>query len=286
MLSVKEIGARWRANPFVEYPWKVDGQGHCRKGHSAGCIAHCDELGRNVYLKPKAPLTPRAAAHEKIASDLAHDLDVNVPPVVLTNPPPGWDGQFAVCASLVLYPFQLHWGAAKHGVRNAESISDADALQETVRGALHSDSALRDAVLRTAPVDAARAFAFDVWVNQPDHDHPSNIAWGAHSESNSSLVFFDYEMAFNTAPLIGHPPAGQATTVPFPVELLQLLDNDVLLDTVSAIETYSAASLRNIVGRIDQRWLGSSDGEGILEVLESRRRSLRSAISSVMEVAS
>lgn len=235
-------------------------------------------LGRTAYLKPRRPLVPEAAALEKIASDLAHDLDVRVPPVILTNPPGGWQGGPEVCASLVLYGFQLHWGAAQHGVQIRAGAAVPEDPTQHARAALLAGSSWGRLIEESARVAAARAFVFDSWVGQPDHNHPSNIAWGLSltDESDHSLCFFDYEMAFGVGGWTELAPA------PFPEELLAHLDPEEAVATISQVEGLPDETIRAVVHRIPGRFMKSKRKEDIIHTLVERRTQLRAALTPVL----
>lgn len=236
-----------------------------------------DELGRPAYLKPRRPMVPEAAALEKLASDLAHDLGVRVPPVVLTNPPTAWSGATEICASLVLYGFQLHWGAASHGTKNkAEAIPDEQAM-EHARGAIQARTRWGELILEAAVAAAAPALVFDTWVGQPDHDHPSNIAWGMNlaNEADHGLCFFDYEMAFGVG---GWAPVAPA---PFPRELLAVLKAEDVMRAVTAVESLGAEHISAVVNRIPERFMSAERKRNIVTQLMDRRRRLHAALEPV-----
>jgi hypothetical protein len=267
-----EVAARWRQVAFLDEDWSVV-PGHARIGHQGGVLAISKSLGRKAYIKPKKPMVPQAAANEKLAADLAHDLGVNVPPAVLTKPPVmGWDGQDLVCASLVMYGFQLHWGAAKHGTRNPPANNDGPA--DSARGAILANSPWGRALRAAVPASAARALVFDTWVGQADHDHPSNIAWGINpqDESDNAVTFFDYEMAFGVGMWA---PVARA---PFPAELLALVDHEQVERAVSDVEQYDEDRLRSIVARIDDRHLRPDQKSDIIGHLLARRALVRAAL--------
>lgn len=267
-----DVAALWRRQPLIHDTWTIV-RGHVRDGHQGGALATAASIGRNAYIKPKKlMLTPRSAANEKLAADLATDLGVNVPPAVLTNPPPGWDGQNLICASLVMHGFQLHWGAAKHGTRNPPI--NRDSATATARGAIASDTDWGAALRSIAPAQASRAWVFDAWVGQVDHDHPSNIAWGINpdNEADHALAFFDYEMAFGVG---GWAPTAKP---PFPVEFLAMLDRDVVNRTVALIEGIAEDHLHETVFRIPESHLAEADKVNIFEQLLTRRVTLRAAL--------
>ncbi len=81
-----EIATRWRdavMSPHAEWKTSPNKAGYV-EGMSKGFMVSCCELDRRAYLKPIEPMGD-VAAREKIASDLAFELGVAVPPVVLAR---------------------------------------------------------------------------------------------------------------------------------------------------------------------------------------------------------
>lgn len=276
-MSTTDVAATWRAEAHLPYEWRPT-KGHCRVGHGGGLIAICQALGRPAYLKPRKPLLPEAAALEKVASDLAHDLRVSVPPVVLTDPPEGWVGATEICASLILYGFQLHWGAASHGVQNRPINSMPDDPHEYARAALRSGTSWGKKILEVVPTSAARAYVFDTWVGQPDHNHPSNIAWGIdlQNEDDHGLCYFDYEMAFGVG---GWTPL---TPAPFPEELLSYMDPEEALKAAEEASIMPSENIRAVVSRVPSRYMPSDRKEDIITNLLERKCLLPKVISSAI----
>lgn len=237
-------------------------------------------LGRPAYIKPRAPMVPEAAALEKIASDLAHDLGVDVPPVILTDPPPGWTGtNRAVCASLVLYNFQLHWGGGQHGVRLPPGSAVKDDPNLHARAALLRQTKWGKMVAEAVPVAAARAFVFDCWVDQPDHNHPSNVVWGLDTAdiTRHGLCFFDYEMAF------GAGGWSSLAAAPFPEELLAGMSREEVAATVARVQAYAPETIHAIVDRIPARFMNASRKIDVVQHLTERREALGEALGRFLK---
>lgn len=277
MLTTNTIADDWRSSAFRTYQWRKAG-GHCRTGHGGGMIVFRPELGRAAYMKPRKPMAPEAAALEKIASDLAYDLEVTVPPVILTDPPSGWNGCREVCASLVMFGFQLHWGGARHGVKIQYDGLVEDDPSAHARAAIMSDTTWGRMIVDDAKTVAARAFVFDTWVGQPDHDHPSNIAWGVNlaDEADHSLCFYDYEMAFGVGGWADLTPA------PFPRELLAHLDPESAEQALREVETFPIETIDDVTRRIPDRFMQPDRKENIIEQLTSRRMAVREALAPVL----
>lgn len=224
--------------------------------------------GRVVHLKPRFKTTYPVAAREKIASDLAHDLNVPVAPVVLSiiqEPPPLAPARCReVALSLRMFRQAEPWSLVRGRITGRIGA----------RGFGMGDRARRAAV-----IDAARAFVFDVWVGQYDHtnNHTSNFIYGFDESTgpDGAFSFFDYEMAlgaFNWPPI--DPP------IRFPPELLALVSREEVTNTVDRITQFPANSIRTIVGRIPEQFLHREEGERIVSGLMERRPQLRAAVDS------
>ena len=120
MLEEAAIRAEWRRQVNPSWSWRRSRNqagtlGRVPQGEGGGFYVHCSEFPkRRAYLKPLATCKPgnERAAREKIASDLAHDLGVNVPPAVLwTRTDLGADEEKHVCLSLVMSAHQAPWGS-------------------------------------------------------------------------------------------------------------------------------------------------------------------------------
>lgn len=280
MLTRRAVAESWRANAYLPLAWRPANGGHLRQGHGGGVIAIDASLGRPAYIKPRSPMVPEASALEKIASDLAHDLGIELPPVVLTDPPTGWTAaNRQVCASLVVYGHQLHWGGAQHGVQLRPGSAVADDPAQHARAALLHKTAWGRLVATDIPIQAARAFVFDSWVGQPDHNHPSNIVWGIDTKDagQHGLCFFDYEMAFGVG---GWAAVGPA---PFPEEMLAGMDRGEVAATIARVEAMQVAPIRAIVDRIPVRFMQHDRKEDLLQQLLTRRETLREVLAAFVE---
>lgn len=131
---------------------------------------------RRAYLKPlKRQPAHRRAAREKIAADLACEVGLCVPPVLLTENGKTTDAERFAAVSLVMYPIQISWGAIDDRLARGEPAEFAPMLPRL-------------------PTAASHALAFDTWVGQSDHISPSNIVFGFESgrAHEGRLVFLDY----------------------------------------------------------------------------------------------
>src|SRR5262249_5279264 len=114
-----EIAAHWRSVCVSPYTWKVAAdQVGVVTGEAGGYRGESDGFPRRGDLKPAHAhaneSTHARAAREKIASDLAQDLNLPLPPALLTkreNPPNGCTPNVVV--TLIMYPQQWPWSQVR-----------------------------------------------------------------------------------------------------------------------------------------------------------------------------
>jgi hypothetical protein len=211
------------------------------------------------------------AAREKIVSDIAHDLGVSVPPVLLYDrgsSTPG-DEERYVCVSRVMFPGQMAWQQVKQLI----VMSQDDRATTIVKGAL--------------PVDSAMAFALDAWVGQPDHnDHPHNIVFGytPSATPNGRFIFLDYAWSLGyhgTRRPFGWDNDGWKTTEcpPFPPHMIRFMDKQALRRTIEKIEQTEDSTIVDVVERIPDHFLPEPQRRTILTGLLGRKKLVRQILS-------
>lgn len=266
-MDTASIAAIWREDCLSTDVWiRADSQAGAADAIADGFYMVSEAIGwRRAYVKPRSRGGPRGRpAREKIASDLAFDLEVPVAPVVLVERhDAGTTEERHVCASLVMFPSQQPLWA----VRRALSQGGRSKLGEKAR--------------LTLSQDAARGIAFDTWVGQTDHHprHPHNIILGWDQEQRSSFVFLDYEYAFGGS---GGGWRGarsrDCAIAPFPDEFLEDLDPSVLDEMVTRIEGISGAAIERVIARIPTAFLNDAQKDEVLEGLLARQPLVRSAL--------
>lgn len=267
----------WRQLVVSPWPWR-----HCTnqagalvhtRGEAGGFFVTCEALGGcRAYLKPLSRATHAGqvrAAREKIVADLAHDLEVLVPPVLLYDRGTTQSGEEQhVCLSRVMFPRQWSW----HQVKQIIAASDAnDRATKIVMNALR--------------VDPARAFALDAWVGQPDHnDHPHNIIFGYSPgvTPNGRFVFLDYAWSLGyhrEEPFCWEGEAWKTIgSPPFPPYMVRFLDRKVLEECVQNIEATPDERITEVVERIPGHFLPADQRRMILAGLLGRKNLVREAV--------
>lgn len=272
-MRTSDIAYDWRRIVIHPGPWTRCATQISQVGLSGGFEVESPTIPRRkAYLKPLKPgsyPTLGVAAREKLASDLAYDLDVPVPPVVLFQRGDAGAGEeVACCVSVISYPRQIHWGLLRHG----RGDPMAPLLKENID--------------RHLPIAAAKALAFDTWVLQNDHDHDSNSAFGYdfREMSNRGFVFFDYAFAFAFTKVedeITHyfEAFGE---VNFPSAMRENLDKSILDKTISRIEEYPEDTIKELVTRIPTSFLDDDTKARLVAGLAHRRRKLRTILGAYL----
>jgi hypothetical protein len=267
-----EIAAQWRTTCISPYVWRPDGDQHgVKTGEAGGYRVVADGFPRRGYLKPANAHGDEAvharAAREKIASDLAFDLNLKVPPAVLTSreqPPAGCTPYVVV--SLIMYPQQWTWSEVR-GL----------AIEQSPLGA-----AMAGALARCTSL-----LAFDTWLGQTDHgDHPDNVIWGYNPTrlGESAIIFLDYanSMGFNGE--WANDGWQNVAAAPWPPRMLDHIAPAELQQTVERIEGFSQDAIREVVNRIPDPFLAAEHKTAITAGLIGRRALVAGALHASLKV--
>lgn len=134
---------------------------------------------------------------------------------------------------------------------------------------------------RRSPGQAARALAFDTWVDQTDHgDHPSNIVFGyegGHYQAGE-FIFLDFAFSMGVSGSWANEGFRACGAAPFPARMCSSVDAAVLEETVQKIETLPEGTITSVVERIPWQWLPPEEKQVILAGLLGRRSLVRSAL--------
>jgi hypothetical protein len=173
------LGDDWRAQLFSTFAWQQDAS-RPNPGEAGGFFVTCPDVPRRAYLKPTRICGddhPRAA-NEKIVSDLAAELDLAVPPVLLFRRPACPAGEESrTCVSLV--PFDEFWEWSEF-----YNLAPTPSIQAVVRGLL---------------ARGCGVIALDAWVGNTDRDNGRNAGFGnsVAAPAESTFLFLDHANALN-----------------------------------------------------------------------------------------
>lgn len=262
-----EIARQWRALAISHERWeRSENQAGAFTGEANGYMVRLPSLDRDrrAYLKPVTPHEIRRAAREKIASDLAHDLGLPVPPVLLVNRKAETEGEeTAACVSLVLYPSQHSWSYAKFAMQQLRKHLPLDEMFSR----------------------ASRMLPFDAWLGELEHKHSQhNIVAGYESDARSaSFVFLDYSFAFGFRSCWEGSGWTKMDPQGLPSQMQQRIDAQAVQESLDLILRLSEDSIRGIIERIPDSHLAKEKGQRILHALLGRRELLAGSVEKLLE---
>lgn len=275
--SDRPKAADWRAHAYRPWKWRrchqqAGASSDYRPGEAGGFFVECDEFpDRRAYLKPvKRDRLQYRAAREKIAADLAYDIDLCVPPVLLATRQDAPDNEERnVCVSLVLYPRQWSWKQLR------PVLFDPDSQQ-----------AIAPIAEKALPSQAAYALAFDTWVGQYDHkDHPHNIVFGydpKNPETENSFIFLDFSFSMGLDGRWDNGNYKEVKIAGFPELMLKNLSTNDLSSAVSKIEGLADARINDTVTRVPETHISEEDADLISNALCYRKHGLRDALKGML----
>lgn len=165
----------WRDVIVSAHDWESAGP-PAKPGAMGGSFMRCRQTQRVAWFKPAASASGnRMLAREKIASDLAHELKLPVPSVLLLRNC-GEEGLVERgCLSLV---------------RHHEQPELADVLP----GSTNMSPALKS--LFAAYLDS-RIIAFDAWIGNRDRGSARNTVIGYENGEPPEILFIDYALSMD-----------------------------------------------------------------------------------------
>lgn len=258
--AVEAIARHWREHAVSPDDWRATtGKTGEAEGEAQGYFVTSGPL--NAYAKPSAidpgPNAPPRAAHEKIASDLAFDLGLPLPPAILHS----WKGKPAAgnqpFVVLSLIPF-----LAAHKWRVVRAIPDVE-LQ-----------------LRQQLIGAASAIVpFDTWLDNRDRPNDGNLLVSqADANPPGSLVaaYIDYAYCMTHGWRQGDYKVMTPVAI-YPIDA-SAADKTIMDDVIKRIEELPDENIRKVVNRIPSDFLSESDRTHVVDGLLYRRQLLRNVL--------
>jgi hypothetical protein len=258
--DIRPLAQEWRNDLHSTHAWQQHGR--AVPGEAGGFQVKCVNTGILGYLKPTRiclPSQPRPA-HEKIAYDLAYELNLPVPPVLLYRRPEICDEKRA-CVSMFAYPEIFTW----HQIQSAlPGMSAAD------RKKIDDDMQASSGIL-----------AFDYYVGQTDRANPLNIVWGSDATKNiSGFCFIDYSFSMNHDGAWSGDKWQTLVHLNLPAGFFDAgtVDITIVRNAVTAIESLPDDKIVEIVNRIDGDYLSGTYRRELLNGLLNRRALVRNVI--------
>lgn len=257
--ALSGIRRQWRQDIVSDHAWQPDTTATLAPGEAGGYRVRCDGFPFGAYLKPTrvCDLNNPRSANEKIVADLATDLDLDVPPVLLhrrNGCPPGEESH--CCVSLILYPEQQEWGL----VRNLASM----------------DAAVR-AIVTASLARYSGNVALDVWIGQTDRNNDRNAIFGINplSPAEGGFVFLDHANTLNHGNRWDGNRWENLEMVPLPNPFRDSLDRNVVLQGCDRIAGMADNVVSEIVNRIPDSFMRPTHRGIVVAALNGRKARLR-----------
>lgn len=224
----------------------------------------------HAYLKPirkDGPDSPRAA-FEKIAADLAGELDLCVPPVLLFDRPVKSSHEEKKCAlSLICFPRVITF----HQLQFAWNSLTPD-IQSSIAIAIAESSGM---------------IAFDMFVDQFDRKNPGNILYGYSTNvEQGKVMFIDFAWSMNYKYRWAQNKWSAINPLVLPPLYSKHIDNPRVTQVASDIEALPEKVIEKVVSRIDNSWLMNALRKDLIEGLIQRRNIVAEHVRSTYTVNS
>lgn len=258
--ATEQIAIDWRSQSVTILNWQGQAISH-QAGEASGFFVTCGSL--SGYAKPGKNQPPVAqhcrAAHEKIASDLAFELGLPVPPAILwiRSAVPSGCEQYC-CVSALPFVNANPWREARKipGVMNR--------------------------LLPQIGTYASAIAAFDTWVGNTDRANEGNLLVTEDVSEVPAILrvaYIDYANSLT----FGWNDAVSAETVRavahYPSEAP--CDESAMAEAIDRIEALPDDRIQAIVARVDHTFVPSPKRAIIETALMDRKAKIRSALKSM-----
>jgi hypothetical protein len=261
------IRAYWRQQVVNTEQWEphLDQARPVRGGEAGGFLVRSPLTGLIGYLKPLQPRAgPSRPAYEKIASDLAFDSGINVPPVVLYRRPDAQPPQPREVSISFAWGGATPWGDL-FNIGAADGGVQPPALAGVIRRIVAASSGV---------------MALDAWLRNTDRNNEGNAILTYAGEEDPGQVFYvDFANAMD---FDGHWSAGNHQTferLPVPLLLTACAVRSRVEEAAKRIADLDDAVVADIVRRVPDDFLAEPAREQLLGWLVLRKRQLVSSWS-------
>ncbi len=225
-----------RRQPVTREQWRLRPDLGALSGAASSYWVSASLVG---VAKPLKPHNCPFAAHEKIASDLAYDLALPVPPVTLWDRGPlnNGDCQY-VAISVVPFPQPREWGKING--------------DPTLRG-------LTDLIRRRMSTAMSAMCVFDAWVQNTDHNnHPGNLLVSVDPDETRPLrlAYIDYSYSMTHS---WPNDEWRGTSCPPAYDRHVPVDIGVIQETARRVQDLPEANIRELVERIPAEYVFDCD---------------------------
>jgi hypothetical protein len=268
--TIEALREAWRTQLFSTESWTASSARDIPPGEAGGFLVENAIAPFGAYLKPrmvKNDGTPRAA-NEKIVADLAYELKMSVPPVVLYNRQPVTAGEETrCCLSLLMYEEMYEWGALWAAGFDIASISIPPLVQGLVRSFLSRYS---------------ETLALDLWVGQKDRNSDRNVLFGIDPGdlADSAFMFLDHSSTLNFENRWEKHDWTTIETVPVPEVFRASLSKPQLMRGAENIAAMPDDAVRSIVLRVPTEFVPEQHRQVICDGLVGRKHLVRDFVAT------
>lgn len=255
---VCEEAQKWNDGIFSEIRWEKDRDSYVNNGEAGGYIVRSPECPFPAYLKPtKHDGRPRAA-YEKIAADLAAQINVLVPPVLLYENRNASRGEEPhQCVSLILY----------------EKIVELHHLR--------SMKGFELTFVRQKISESSGIIAYDTFLSNTDRNNERNIIYGiSENENDEKFMYIDFSNSMNYEKRWENENFNRFIFPSFPPELLNFADVKMIENVIERIEQFSDSNISKTISRIPGSYLEDKEKAIIQEGLIERKKNLRKFLAT------
>lgn len=256
---------KWRDQMMSDHPWRMSLNRDLAQGILNGVwveLPSGDEAPYGAYFKPTCRCSFPAAAREKIAADLAYDLNVPAVPVLLCDSNNRFHSeQKQCCVSLVTHPQADPW-----------TLIFTEAILGTQLGRRICEQSIEP---------LSRLAVFDIWIGNPDRDNPGNLLYchNAEDPANDRFMALDHSAAMGgTKQSWRNAGWSDVTSTPFPEPMRGLLDKQSMLRAVSDILSLPDNHIQACVGRIPDRYMDETSRYETVTGLIGRKQHLEALV--------
>lgn len=256
------IRRQWRNELFSTEPWTPSSTAPIAPGEAGGYRVQSGALV--AYLKPTqiCPEDHPRAANEKIVSDLAFELKMNVPPVLLyrrTAPTPLEETR--CCVSLILYPSVYEWGFLWNMGTFPEGVQQ---------------------MIRTMIARYSSTLALDLLIQQTDRDNARNgvFCTDPGEPAYGELLFLDHSNTLHFQNRWNGDAWNRVTLVPLPATFRGALDKARVIEGAKLIEALPDETIRAIIDRIPDDFMSHAHKQRVTMGLIGRKSLVRPFVES------
>jgi hypothetical protein len=262
-----KIRDRWRQEVVSTEDWvqHIDSAIPVQPGEAGGILVRSNQSGLIGYLKPLNPnaQVPRAA-YEKIASDLAYEARISVPPVVLYRRQDPAAGQPTEVAISLVWGRSSEWG-------DLFNIGAADGGIPASPPALHK-------LVRNLFASTCGVVAFDTWLRNSDRNNARNavVAYDV-GEGAGTMLYLDFSYTMDHD---RHWSNGNHRTferVNIPPFFAACLDRERVREAAERIAAMPDELVADIVRRVPDDFLAIDARERLVQCLVCRKAQLPAA---------